>query len=242
MEQPVRCYCVNFVMWALALSVPAVSAQAAVVFDNGVSVNNFSGGLNSDQDGTKRAADDFAFSQPTAVNSVQFLGLYVPSETPQAMDSFTLVFYADSSGQPDPGSVHAVVPIGHAARTQIDVPGIAEDIFEYNAVFDDVAFPAADRFWVSIFNDTQPDLNDTWIWIGADPPLGGFGNNIHISNDSGSTWSQISSSGSTTISFQLSGTTIPEPSSVAWLIGIGLIRICVNRRVGYQHLDSRTKG
>ncbi len=201
----------------------ARSAQGAMVFHNGVGVSNLiissTGLLVSDAESGRRAADDFTFDSVTHVHGIHFLGRYFSANTPQTTDSFSLVFYHDDgNGRPDTSSVFATVPIVDATRTNTGKFGI----FEYSADFSSVLFPGETRFWLSVFNDTTLDTDDSWGWIGNKLTPSIFGDNVQFSVDSGDSWGEFGQPNSH-LAFELLGQTLaPEPGSTCLTLVLAL--------------------
>jgi hypothetical protein len=121
--------------------------------------------LTSDVDSGRFRADDFSLGGADTVRSVQWRGLYVLTDSPQAVDVFTINFYSDSSG---PDSLLQSFAVGNAVmRTDTGVDSSnGKDIYEYTAdLLTGIALTGSTTYWISIFNDTTTDTNDDWHWL-----------------------------------------------------------------------------
>jgi hypothetical protein len=191
---------------------PAMKADV-VLFDGSVApsaVNDI--GFNDSSAGGQRIAEDFRLTAPAVARGLTFLGGYFPSNTPQA-DAFRLTVYADAAGLPDSSNVVAQIDLGNFGRTATGTSVFGIDLYTYTASFPGVNLAGDTRYWFTIVNDTTPDPNDDWVWAG-DNTVGVWGRSFN----GGVTWADTPVG---SYSFVLTGTPVPEPSSLA-LGGVAL--------------------
>ena len=184
------------------------AANAAVIFSNGgMGTNSFV----SDPDFPTVSADDFILAPgASTITGFQWTGLYAFSNTPQAADAFTIQIYADVAGAPDAGApLHSLV-IGNPGRIDTGVDSAGSDVYAYSANVVPIALVPGTTFWLSIFNDTSADADDSWFW-GMQDAVG----NSFFRPASGDPWTQINNRHDFTLIGPLG---VPEPHTLALLL------------------------
>ena len=137
------------------------STQAATLFGQAVG----SGAIPSDVDSPNIWADNFSLTSDSTITDVLWNGIYYNTGTPQVADAFTIAFYNDNSGSV--GSLAGSFNVGNNVnRTDTGSNySAAIDIFSYSTGISGGLALAAGDYWVSIFNDTTSDTDDTWDWL-----------------------------------------------------------------------------
>jgi hypothetical protein len=197
------------------------SAPAAVLFSQ--TITNpavYDGAGASDRDARQQLADDVTLATSAVVTSVTWWGTFGSTDTPVLPVSFDLVFYADSGGLPDSGSILAFTSVQFAtlADTGDDLNG--DDIYVFQADVAPVQLAAGVKVWFSVLADTANDGDDDFLWR-----LDRHGNSARrfpMSNPF------IASINSVPL-FVLEGNLVPEPSSFA-LFGLGALGMTLHRR------------
>jgi PEP-CTERM motif len=203
----------------LSMLVAGTAANAAVIFDNGITANN---GFISDPDfvGTpKLSADDFRLIPgANVITDVHWTGLYAFSNTPLA-DNFTIQLFNDAGGVPATNPFLSL-PVS-PSRVDTGRNAAGSDIFAYDVNISPVTLAANTTFWLSIFNNTSNDPNDNWFWGIVDNAGNGA-----VRDGLGLAWSPFING----YEFQLTGVRVPEPSALA-LLALGVIALALlNRR------------
>jgi hypothetical protein len=190
MKNLLTCGLSLFVASLISFFFPKV-VVAAVLFDGIPSnhVENEDLAFNDLDAGNQRLADDFILSTTAIVESISFLGVYYPSNTPNAdnEDSFTITIYNDSMGLLDSTSI--VTQFAPINLTRIDTEknwggtNLSFDIYHYRAITPSLTLFPNMRYWLAIVNNTANDLNDDWAWVG-NRELG----NYSLSFNGGITW------------------------------------------------------
>ena len=145
--------------------------------------------------------------------SVQWTGVYSPAETPLPTDSFTIVFYADNAGLP--GAAAGTFPVGNSVGrvdSTVDLNlggGIIFDIYNYTATVNQPVTMGT-TYWLSIFNDTTADADDSWFW-----GTGTTGTAARSNNQA--SWMLLPGS-IPDMDFVLEGTVVPEPGTASLLL------------------------
>ncbi len=181
----------------------------------------------SDAETAERSADDFSLASPGTVRTVSWRGIYFPTGTPQAVDAFTINFFSESLGAP--ASLLQSFNVGDAVNRTGSGEFLASvEAFDYTAdLGSGIALSGGTTYWMSIFNNTTVDPDDSWWW--AFNPSGG---NSRYSSDGGVSFPI---SGSLSLYFILDNenlSAVPEPSTFA-LLGIGsvcMLAVGVRRR------------
>ena len=195
------------------------TAPANTVFYKGVAPDEVASLVFTDAGGpvapSQRVAEPFTLGADTRVDSISFLGVYSPSDTP-GPDNFTVVFYENDGGAPDPAAVVAVVPVGPAGRVDTGFDHAGLDIYRYQADVGGIVFNGGQTYFVSVYNNTAGDPDDTWAWVGSD--IG----NIAASFDAGASWFLlVGPDPGLTAAFWLSQDVILAPGEVVDGVDIG---------------------
>jgi hypothetical protein len=210
---------VTKILVVLSMLVAGTAANAAVIFDNGITANN---GFISDPDFTgtpKLSADDFRLIPgANVITDVHWTGLYAFSNTPLA-DNFTIQLFNDAGGVPATNPFLSL-PVS-PSRVDTGKNSAGSDIFAYDVNISPVTLAANTTFWLSIFNNTSNDPNDNWFWGIVDNAGNGA-----VRDGLGLAWSPFING----YEFQLTGVRVPEPSALA-LLALGFIALALlNRR------------
>ena len=209
---------------ALAIAIASVPASAAVVFSQTPVINTATW---SDVDSFGyRVADDFTIGGAETIRSVIWRGMYYASGTPQAVDAFTLNFYADAGG--GVGALLGSFNVGNAVNrvdTGLDFDSNV-DFYEYTADLGAGMSLGSGTYWLSVFNDTTADTDDGWYW----GTLTSSGNN-RLSSDGGVNFSAnlMTSYFILDNAGQGGGGTVPEPTTLL-LVGLGFAGLRLSRR------------
>ena len=205
---------------ALAVVVALVAAPAAAdvlysqlpVADNGALRSDFNH-WNPQQE-----ADDFELPSPSYIHDVHWWGIYYNQDEPEA-DDFTIRFFnPNASGLPEVSPFVSVAPVG-LTRTLTAMTALGDPVYFYEADLpSDVLASAGAAYFLSIVNATQ---SGEWSWV-AD----GDGTHYYRTGE-GQAWS--TSSIDTDHAFELTGTIIPEPATIA-LVGLGILGLARRRR------------
>ena len=202
-----------------------VSAQAGVIYDNGVGPSDISSGYTSDFDGGQQLADDFTL-QPgqNTIRDVHWLGNWSTTIDPSTVtDDFSIRFFADIGGSPNSTILHDYY-VGNVVKSDTGSTFNGKAIYSYAAAIPDTVLTDSQTWWISIVNDSV-SVSGSWAWVGDLTSI--VGTTAHRSLD-GNSWSTNSSSG---LAFQLTDDAappVPEPSTIA-LILIGALGL-----TGYQ--------
>ena len=199
------------------------AANAAVIFSNGgIGSNSFV----SDPDFPLFAADDFTLaSGASTITDIQWTGLYFSSNTPQAVDDFTIQIYADIAGAPDAGAPLHSLLIGNPGRTDTGVDATGSDIYFYSVSVAPIVLVPGTTYWLSISNDTTGDADDNWFW-GMDDAVG----NSFIRPTAADPWSPINNRHDFTLIGPLAD--VPEPPTLALLLAATIAVVGFRRNRG----------
>ncbi|MFT5052093.1 MAG: hypothetical protein ACI8QZ_003525 [Chlamydiales bacterium] len=116
-------------------------------------------------------------------------GTYAYTQTPQAVDLFTLIIHADDAGLP--GSViYSETGIASTRVLTMDlIQGVSEVYLHSLTPSVTVILPAG-TYWFEVSNDTTGDTDDDWFWAAAGvDPVNGVPGSAFANQSPGSTWS-----------------------------------------------------
>jgi hypothetical protein len=203
---------ISIVVFTIALLLgQAGSAQAAPLFTQ---VESFPGGWSSQNTPNPpgldcMALDDFALGQSASITGVQWQGAYhsnyYADPSKGTITQFQITFWSNNNGLP--GSVLETYVIAGNAGEQLVASGSGFLDYSYGASLAKPFLAAAHTiYWLSI----QPtaDYPPQWLWRSAS---GGDGL-LAVINQAVSDTPQIASDD---LAFTLSGTEVPEPSTLA---------------------------
>ena len=134
------------------LCLTAGQAHAAIVYSE---TPNLTTGTLSDVDRPFYLANDFMLGSDTTVTGVEWRGMYFSSATPQAVDAFTINFYADNGGSV--GAFLAGFDVGNDVNRALAGINFNAQIPFYGYQSDlgsGIDLLANTTYWISIFNDT----------------------------------------------------------------------------------------
>jgi hypothetical protein len=197
---------VSVTLTCLLLLLVASPLQADILFSQPV----INGGvaLASDFARAQQEADNFALSQSASVQTIQWWGAYANNDMPT--DNFTLRFFADTAGNPAQ-TPFVNVSLAGVTRTATNLlDNLGDTIYAYQATLpSSVLIDGATTYYLSVVNNTGD-----WDWVGSGP-------GTHWARpDDASAWTV--SSNATDFAFELSGTSVPEPSTLL-LLAIGTV-------------------
>ena len=191
-----RCILPGLALLLLASPLRADVLFSQPVIDGGVA-------LASDFARFQQEADNFALPQAAAVQTVHWWGVYANNDMPT--DNFTLRFFADTAGNPALTPV-VNVSLSGVTRTATSLhDNLGDLIYSYETTLPtSVLFDGTTPYYLSLVNNTGD-----WDWVGSGP-------GTHWARpDDASAWTV--SSNTTDFSFELSGTPVPEPSTLLLL-------------------------
>ena len=199
------------------LLLAAVSVDARVIFDNGVTT--ITGFLTSDASVPHFGADDFVL-QPGSniITDIHWTGIYSSGNPPPETDDFTIEIFADDGGAPDSSGPLSVIDVGDSDRTDTGIDFGSFSLFSYSVFIAPLELTPNTSFWLSIINDTTPEPAN-WAW-GGNSKVGGNGLGRTSSTFP---WTPTG----VEQDFQL--TSVLEPTSLA-LLGLGLAGLSLVRK------------
>jgi hypothetical protein len=184
--------------------------------------NQFNAVWSDDSDSSlnpfERRADSFTLSEPAAIRTVRFWGVYF-NDAPFAQDEFTVRFYSNDASLSAPDElVHSTTlqSLTRNATGEI-VAGVADE-YAYTARLNGAFDALPDQtYWISIINNdggNGDSSNNSWLWETS------FAGDMFdsVSYDGGMTWNQDSQGD---LAFELS--TVPAPSGATLILAGGLL-------------------
>lgn len=212
-----RCTCF---LAALAVVVALVAAPAAADVLYSQLPVGANGALGSDfnRSNPQQEADDFELPSPSLIHDVHWWGIYFQQDEPDA-DDFTIRFFNPaSSGLPEASPFVSVAPV-NLTRTETAMTALGDIVYQYEADLpSDVLASAGAAYFLSIVNSTQ---SSNWSWV-AD----GTGTHYFRLGEAGA-WE--TSATPTDHAFELTGSIVPEPTTIA-LVGLGILGLARRRR------------
>ena len=177
------------------------------------------------------AADDFELADECRITDVHWWGVYLVEPPPD--DDFTIEFYEDVSGSPamDPFESFNVGPVTrqYAEKDLVTQGGGVYKIYGYSCYLTTpVDLSGGTRYYLSVYNNTEINTDDDWVWMSAGTPTGT--EEVWWRDSQTMAWALISTEPPyiprELVAFKLTGTVIPEPvSSLLFVgsVGLGLL-------------------
>lgn len=221
----------RFIVWpnaaliAVTLLILPRVVSGETIFDNG-SPDLSIAALSDFKDG-RQVADDFQLLPGgSTITDVHWWGAYFFGNTPTAPDNFTIRVFVDSSGVPAVNPL-AERAVGNVGRNDTGAD-IGSDVYEYSATIDPIVLDANATYWLSIVNNTSADVDDLWYW----PVKSSIGNGATRDAD-GIGWTGSVPFPNPEMAFRLTGTIVPEPSTLVLAVSgvIGLIGLAGRQRM-----------
>lgn len=186
-------------------------------------------GTQSDAGISVMLASDFKSLSGGTITEVAWQGIYLWDGTPQALDNFTINFYADSAGNVG-ASIYSFNVGSSANRHATGDSFSGEDFYGYTAnIGAGITVDADTAYWISIVNDTTSDVGDNWFWA-TNTNLIGPGNAASVSNDGGETWVSRTDAGSYYVALSGNVSAVPLPPAFALLLpGLALLGFMTRR-------------
>jgi hypothetical protein len=202
--------------WAIVCTiVTAAPASAAMIYSSGDPLAN--AGTHYAKSDTvapsSYVAGTFELSTAAKIDSVSWWGawnFFVP-----AVDNFTINFYGDVAGRPDPTNLIASRNVGNVVETSTGQVRSGFTLYAFQASIVPVRLFAATDYWISIYDSAGTNGSQYFLWriIGNTAPRG-------QTNNPAGTWSV--SPNAAPLAFQLQGTPLPEPGTLT-LASLGAI-------------------
>jgi hypothetical protein len=177
-----------------------------------------------------QSADSFVLDAPQGawVTGIRWWGTYDDDSFTE--DEFSAFFYNDAGGSPPSPPIPLFAsPAANLTRTATGLTSLGATVYEYTAdLTSPLLLDGGTTYYLSMFNETGGKTVATgWYWMG---------------DGSGGHWQRPGSStlwaprpGDPSLAFQLTGSAIPEPGSLATL-GVGLV--CLAGYVRYRRKRS----
>ena len=142
--------------------------------------------------GQQSIADNFVVNSPTGsvqLNAITTWGGYFPGNTPNAIDSFSILIHNNVGGLPGPTIIFSAlnIPATNRAMTGVVLFGVDEWIFDIT-----LAAPPTlpnGTYWLEIFNNTAPTPGVDFFWETGDlDPVHGIPNAAFSTSTPGGVW------------------------------------------------------
>jgi len=210
----------TLVVAAVALGSIPIHVAATPIFSQTFSA--ISGRL-SDADTPTFTADNFSIGAADTVRSVSWQGFYYSNGSAPALDDFAISFYSDNSGSVG-GLIQTFNVDNNVNRvgTGVLLFNNASEFFNYTADLGTGISLGAGAYWISVFNDTTADTNDSWYWSVE------LGNGNPAALNQNGSWRIVSGENYFVLDNE-NLSAVPEPSSLA-LLGFGLAGFGYSRR------------
>jgi hypothetical protein len=197
----------------LLLLLLADQVQADLLFSQPVVSGGV--GLASDFARFQQEADNFTLPPTASVVTIHWWGAYANNDI--RTDNFTLRFFGDVAGNP---AVMPLVDLSAVSLTRTPtslLDNLGDPIYEYQAALPSpVTLNQATSYYLSVVNNTPP--GGVWDWVGSGP-------GTHWARqEDGTAWT--ASGGTTSFAFELLGTAVPEPPTVA-ILSFGSLTLLV---------------
>lgn len=164
------------------------------------------------------AADNFSVATTSQLTGLVFWGNRLSQQT---LDGFTVRIYADDPSFPGAPSISPLFSASLGDLVGVNTPlfddaGVQVLRYEADALSGPVLV-AGEQYWISIVNTLTTGVNDDWFWSFG--PFGADGFNAGRSLVGAQVDFDVFADGD--FAFQVYGTQVPEPGSIA-LLGAGL--------------------
>ena len=211
---------------AIASLFSPVSNASTIVFDNlnGTPITN----ITPNDVQFAETVDDLTLATTSVVTGINWSGSYLAFSggdgfVPAADDDFVVNIYSDNAGTPGP--LLESFSLGNAVNrtlgaTQI-ISGVSTQIFDYSANIN-FTFNAGITHWLSVLNDTLGDSDNFFQTIGT-------GGNTFGRFTGGDFQEQAQGTEGFATDFQLTVTTVPEPSTVG-ILALSLMGLLTRRK------------
>jgi hypothetical protein len=216
----------------LAVLILTSTSTAAVIYTNGdpLADNGTHYSKSDTVNPSQICADNFILTTPATINSVRWWGAW-NFFTP-ATDDFTVTFYEDKNGRPDPSNVIANRRIGNVVETSTGLNRSGFLLREFQANIAPVSLSDGTNYWISIFESAG--TNGSQYFLLRENAVGSAATSV----DGGVSWG----SRPREFSFQLEGSSnaVPEPTTAA-VLSVGGVAFAMLRRRSSSRKTSGAK-
>jgi hypothetical protein len=201
------------VCFFLAVLCPQVVSHGGIIYTNGDPFAD-NGTHYSKSDTVPRSqigADNFVISSNATIDSVRWWGSWNFFNSPN--DNFTVNFYGDNGGLPDPSNLISSQSIGNAMETSTGLTRSFFTLVEFQSNITPVSLTAGTDYWISIFDTAGTNDGQYFIW--RETAVGAAAS----STNDGFSWGGRPLE----LAFQFEGniTAVPEPSTFFLFIIVG---------------------